>query len=803
MNKPLSENSNLFHTLHVPADSLHFNVSFDLSYFINSWKNLDTTQLPMMKVLQEEVLREWEVRTDLHGKHKDNSAFKGHEDFLKMLLSIKFSLDNMHSKNSMMGAFMPVTLDSIWTTPSLMQLQTDAVLDPTEMIERRNIALIHIFLHRLYGNKFDLSKLPRSNGDIFSKTIYHQSDPNGPIKYYSVRVDNEMYLTNSWSIGLELNASPPELTQEDIDKILVHPFDLKYLLSIFDPSCITFSGCLLITAVDITQQHQVFLIHKRLSQENALRTIHDLNDFEQQLQTHMKIPDLQVGLLLSPFTKESRRARWTPFHRSLRFKEGIDPGSLDEEDSYIKAWSRPQIINQLLPTDNLSSLEKKGVQSIYICPLFIEGVFIGLLEVASLQPHVFDYQNITNINAIAEVLAKTIKTVHEREHERLMAVIKQTCTAIHPTVEWRFQEMARNYLTQLERDEIPQPEEVVFKKVIPIFGVSDIRGSSKNRNEAIKNDLLTQLQLCSNIIETASRLHPRPVFNELLFRIEKNRNKINAGLNSGDEVRIYGFLDYVVDSTFQKLNTLCPEIRTLVKHYENSIDPELGIVYRDRKSYDESVTLINETISTYLDRQQEVAQKVVPHYFEKYKTDGVDYNIYVGNSLLEEEICCPIDLRDLYLWQLMTMCGIVWLMNDLKPTMKVPLDTAHLILVQSTPLNISFQMEEKHFNVDGAYNARYEIVKKRIDKAKIEKTGERLTQPGHIAIVYTQEQEAFMYKEFINYLNNLGFIEEEYIDVLLEDLQGVHGLRAIRVRVKDTPPSGWDPKNPKTSLGIV
>ena len=41
------------------------------------------------------------------------------------------------AKNSMMGAFMPVTLDSIWTTPSLMRLQTDAVLDPTKMIERR------------------------------------------------------------------------------------------------------------------------------------------------------------------------------------------------------------------------------------------------------------------------------------------------------------------------------------------------------------------------------------------------------------------------------------------------------------------------------------------------------------------------------------------------------------------------------------------------------------------------------------------------------------------------------------------
>ena len=40
------------------------------------------------------------------------------------------------------------------------------------------------------------------------------------------------------------------------------------------------------------------------------------------------------------------------------------------------------------------------------------------------------------------------------------------------------------------------------------------------------------------------------------------------------------------------------------------------------------------------------------------------------------------------------------------------------------------------------------------------------------------------------------------VDVLLEDLQGVHGLRAIRVQVMDEPPEGWDPKNAETSLGI-
>ena len=83
-------------------------------------------------------------------------------------------------------------------------------------------------------------------------------------------------------------------------------------------------------------------------------------------------------------------------------------------------------------------------------------------------------------------------------------------------------------------------------------------------------------------------------------------------------------------------------------------------------------------------------------------------------------------------------------------------------------------------------------MKKRIDKACILETGERLTQPGQVAIVYTQESEAHMYREFISYLQDLGYLQKKYIDVLLEDLQGVHGLRAFRVQVADNPPKGWN-----------
>ena len=86
--------------------------------------------------------------------------------------------------------------------------------------------------------------------------------------------------------------------------------------------------------------------------------------------------------------------------------------------------------------------------------------------------------------------------------------------------------------------------------------------------------------------------------------------------------------------------------------------------------------------------------------------------------------------------------------------------------------------------MDGAYNIRYEIIKKRIDKATVENTGERLTQPGYLALIYAQAREAVEYLEYIDYLQDRGMLEPGVEELQLEELQGVKGLLALRVKVK-------------------
>ena len=132
----------------------------------------------------------------------------------------------------------------------------------------------------------------------------------------------------------------------------------------------------------------------------------------------------------------------------------------------------------------------------------------------------------------------------------------------------------------------------------------------------------------------------------------------------------------------------------------------------------------------------------------------------------------------------MVTCGVALRVNRLKDKLPIPLEVTHLVLVQHAPLSIRFRFDEKRFDVDGAYDIRYEIVKKRIDKAVIKGTDER----DHAAREDRDRLLALRPRRtstahYIEYLQSLGYFTGEVEDVDLDELQGVHGLRALRVTV--------------------
>jgi hypothetical protein len=161
----------------------------------------------------------------------------------------------------------------------------------------------------------------------------------------------------------------------------------------------------------------------------------------------------------------------------------------------------------------------------------------------------------------------------------------------------------------------------------------------------------------------------------------------------------------------------------------------------------------------------------------------VEYNIYIGESLTPYRNFDYIFLRNIRLWQLVSMAEIARKTFRLESEIPLPLQTTQLILVYGTPICIGFRRDERRFDVDGAESVRFEILKKRLDKVRIQGTGERLTQPGFISIVYLHEKEAREYGEYIHHLQQKGYVEKQVEKLALDDVQGISGLKAIRLRV--------------------
>jgi hypothetical protein len=271
-------------------------------------------------------------------------------------------------------------------------------------------------------------------------------------------------------------------------------------------------------------------------------------------------------------------------------------------------------------------------------------------------------------------------------------------------------------------------------------------------------------------------------------------------LLSDDELVIYDFLQNDLDSLLKSLTEKCPELKTRINEYFSKLDPQREVLYHHRKNYEESITRINDVLDRFIDNEQVEAQKIYPHYFERYLTDGIEFNIYIGQSLSPHHSFTEMYVRNLKLWQLNLLAKAARITHTMEKRLALPLQTTQLILAHSVPLTISFRRKERKFDVDGAYNIRYEIIKKRIDKVHLKNSEERLTQPGKIAIVYSQHKELEEYLEFIEYLQHEKLLGNELEHLDLEDTQGISGLKAVRVNVLlQTETSSQKPELSKTT----
>ncbi|MEM6725201.1 MAG: GAF domain-containing protein, partial [Bacteroidota bacterium] len=592
-------------------------------------------------------------------------------------------------------------------------------------------------------------------------------------------------------VNVKKHGKLPKLTEADIEHLMANMDDLDLWLSKLPPEKFEFSGFAGILLHDVTETNVLSNLKHRLLNRDSLINPNYFEELKDDLRAFLGIPDLQVGL--AAFHEQESAARsysrqlWNSFFMG-ESDEHFCPHFLGKMMDKLKNQKQPLIVadleTKLDDSPQLKRVKAMGIRNAMIAPLFVEDQLTGLLELGTSEVGMLNELTTFKVNDITPLFAAAISRSMDELGNQIEAIIKEKCTSIHPSVEWKFQDAAFNLLKKREAGETSaEMEQIVFKDVFPFYGQADIRGSSDERNKAATQDLIENLQLADQTIKKAQESFNFPLMEQVSFRIHSIVEKLGDGLHSGDEERVQEYFTSEIHPLFEHIEHNYPSAKSLIQNYHEKLDPVLGLIYTHRSDYEKSVQKINESIANVLERENRKAQHHLPHFFEKYKTDGVEYNIYAGDSLLKDRTLDEVDLSNLRLWQLETMCKITRTASRLKACLPVPMDTSQLILVHGAPLAIRFRQDEKHFDVDGTYNIRYEILKKRIDKANVAGTGERLTQPGKIAIVYSNQKDIQDYLRFIEYLQHRGLVVGEIEYHELERLQGVQGLRAIRISV--------------------
>ena len=610
--------------------------------------------------------------------------------------------------------------------------------------------------------------------------------------------DNKNKITRSYRLAYNADLTEmvptdkaPKITKKDFQELANDFYNIDLWKEKFPPNSYIMRGIGVANLMDVTQDRALALITANL----LTKTPESLEEILSSMRNLFGIPDLDGGFI--EYSNDTFSSGNHPHDKNMKSLILGGDERISCKENLCDSGYEQLIINKkpliIADTDRFDSLSKSGLShklkknkkigSFIMAPLIHDGEFLGFMEFVSPRKYELNGSIISKLDLILPIFSMAMARFKREEQNMREAIIQQECTTIHSSVKWRFEEEANKYMAAEYNKEQLVFQDIVFSNVYPLYGQLDIKGSSEKRNEGIKGDLLKQIKGIRRVLVAALKLKGMPVYEELMFRLDVFRDEINAGMTSGGEQTMQSFVNNEIKPVFDHLKKEGSLVNQIDK-YRAMLDPELGTVYELRKKFDTSVNVINKTLASLLDKKQVEAQEMFPHYFERYKTDGVEYNMYIGQSIAGSKEFDPVFLSNLRLWQLITNCELENRFEDLKSEIETPLEIASLILVYGNPLAVHFRMDEKRFDVEGAYNARYEIVKKRVDKSHIKGTNERITQPGKIAIIYTNEHDANEYRKYIDFLEAKDYLIKGSLEQLqLEDLQGITGLKALRVEV--------------------
>lgn len=730
----------------------------------------------------ESILHEINRGLDENGPLSDQNIIQFHKELRLIYASLNPPLaeeeDGYWAIGFPMGQTICFGTDLFYELFQHQKCQIKSTIAPSPNHEwmglrEKTMMLYSYILEKLYG--FSLY----SDFEL----IHSYVDASGLQKFYKINIDNSF-------VDIKVKGQLPSFDRLKIRGDFSKRLNLSVIETLLPLEKIQLKGFSILTIHDITSQQALDNIKNTIIKGKAQ------DSFEQviiALRTLAGVHGLEFSLM--PFMKlnhkiivDYEKGKASVLSKLLRNHE-VDDVHLQElviqfqENPKILTFPRDEQNEGIHTTPFLKGLKDMGIADYVLIPVSYNKEVVGVVELSSNTKGTLDDQVISRVHSANALLAQLFKDESVSFGTKINEVIKDKFTSLQSAVQWKFNEEAWKYMQQIQEDKpAPNIADITFENVYPLYGAVDIRDSTVERNYAAFQDISVHLELLERLLMQLKDMVNIVVLDEMIFDCRQWRQRLNEEWMDSIQIQLYDFFNQEVKDILSHFKDSYTDSQGIISEYEDAIHPE-GIVYKHRNALEKSFQLINNGLNGYLELFDKELQNAYPCYFEKFRSDGVEYDIYIGQSIAPDRKFNDIYLKNIRLWQLTSLAAMAKITHSMLDLMEKPLLTTQLIFVNTNPIDISFRTDERRFDVEGSYNIRYQIIKKRIDKVMIKDTGERLTQPAKIAIVYLAKREEREYLSFIQYLQRNGTLLDDLEVLELEELQGVKGLQALRVGV--------------------
>ena len=681
-------------------------ISFD--NLLQKYDTMAKSEDPFLSSRAKDILETQAPYPELRDGFSDIELLEKHKDVIRVILQDSFA--EVLSENEIKASSLPY-FDNVFNKSKRFQkILENAGKDFKPFIRNQDEGIDYIMASTVilkyhYGFNLDFSR----------PYFYDIPDANGIMRHYRI-------LYNADFMEILPTKLSKKLTQDDVDKLLENPEDLQLWKEMIPPNSFISKGFVISNMFDVTTEHTISEIKTNLISSDKRGSETFISDLQDTFRSFFKIKELKIGFVTYNSKDDQLERVYGNGMESflLRGKDNeqcnhaLCIGSYDKivkQKGYFTVSDVEKYYKLSDGIEPYKGLFEQGIKSAIFAPIVNEGELLGVLELVSTRKNELNGVNATKLDDVMPYIVAAVVRSKIEEENLIDAIIQNECTSVHKSVHWRFEEEAKQFIIDGIEGRQPSFKEIVFHDVYPLYGQIDIKASSQARNIAIQRDLMIQLSNIKEVLNAALKFEDLPIYEELIYRIDIFTEDIKETLFSNSEQTIFDFVNDDVLPIFTHLKKQNNEVTKMVEEYEKTINAETHSYYDHRKQYDDSVMLINKKLASVIDKHQEAAQEMFPHFYERYKTDGIEHNMYIGSSIAEDRDFDTLYLKNLRLWQLQVMCEMENKYYSLKPELDVQLDVASLILVYSTSLSIRFRMDEKRFDVDGTYNARYEIIK--------------------------------------------------------------------------------------------